>query len=159
MSAEKGPQGLILLMGRKLGPKSKVERRIGERLHLKGSRSYSAKDSFIKRSYPPGMHGPKGQRRISDYGIQLKEKQKAKAIFGLMERQFRKYYSQAVREKSETGTRLLQLLETRLDSIVFKASFASSRNQARQMVNHGHVLVNGNTVPTHMLIANITSYC
>jgi small subunit ribosomal protein S4 len=138
-------------MARNLGPKSKIERRIGERLHLKGARSYSAKDSFIKRSYPPGIHGPKGHSRVSDYGVQLKEKQKAKAIFGLLERQFRKYYAKAVNEKGETGTILLQFLETRLDNILFKASFASSRNQARQLINHDHILVNGKKL-------NIPSY-
>lgn len=131
-------------MGRYIGPKSKKERRIGERLLLKGIRGASPKDSFLRRSYAPGIHGPKGtRRRLSEYGVQLKEKQKAKLIYGIMERQFRKYFDIAVRSPEETGSKMLGLLERRLDNVVFRGGFASSRNQARQLVNHAHIQVNG----------------
>lgn len=129
-------------MARYIGPKSKIERRVGERLQLKGSRSLSPKDPFLRRSYPPGMHGPKGSGRLSEYAKQLKEKQKARAIYGILERQFRKIYKKAVKSPEETGVKMLELLERRLDSVIYSSAFAASRNQARQLVNHAHIMVN-----------------
>lgn len=130
-------------MARYRGPKSRIERRLGERLQLKGIRGSSSKDPFLRRSYPPGIHGPKGSKQKSEYGKQLMEKQKAKAIYGLLERQFRKYYHQAIKSRESTGEKLIELLERRLDNVIFRAGFATSRSQARQMVNHAHVTVNG----------------
>lgn len=138
-------------MGKYIGPKTKLERRIGERLYLKGDRSQSTKDPFLRRSYPPGVHGPQQKTRLSEYGQQLREKQKAKIIYGLLERQFVRYFKKAKHQKGDTGSRLLQLLEMRLDNVVYRLNFAKSRRQARQLVNHGHVLINGRKV-------NIPSY-
>ncbi len=125
-------------------------RREGMKLFLKGERCYTDKCAFERRGYPPGQHG---QRRIkfSDYGIQLREKQKVKRIYGVSERQFRNYFEKADRQKGITGTNLLILLERRLDNTVYKLGFASSRQEARQLVGHGHFLVNGRKV-------NIPSY-
>jgi len=133
-------------MGRRLGPRSKISRRIGEKLHLKGDRDLSAKHAYTRRSYPPGKHGNKGYPRLTEYGTQLREKQKLKALFGLMERQFVRYVSRATKFKGETGSKLLELLERRLDNVVYRLHIAASRAQARQIVSHGHVLVNGRRV-------------
>jgi len=122
--------------------KCKQCRRAGEKLYLKGERCLGAKCSFNRRSYGPGVHGNARQRRLSDYGIQLRAKQKAKLIYGLLEKQFRRYI--ALAQKSDnTGFALLKLLETRLDNVVYRAGLASSHAQARQLVTHGHVKVNG----------------
>ena len=121
------------------------------KLFLKGDRCYTDKCAFERRSYPPGQHGQRRGRKISDYGIQLREKQKVKRIYGVLEKQFRKYYTRADRQKGITGTNLLILLERRLDNIVYRMGFASSRNQARQLVRHNHSTVNGRKV-------NIPSY-
>lgn len=120
-------------------------RREGAKLFLKGDRCYSDKCAVERRPYPPGVHGT---RRIkqSDYGIQLREKQKAKRIYGVMEAQFRNYFKMADRQKGVTGENLLVILERRLDSTVFRLGFATSRADARQLIKHGHVMVNGRKV-------------
>ncbi len=140
-------------MGRYIGPKSKKERRIGERLQLKGSRSGSAKDPFARRSYPPGLHGPKGHPRLSEYGKQLREKQKVKLIYGILERQFRRYFEKAMKSREDAGTKLMELLERRLDNVVFRSGLAVSRNQARQLINHAHFMVNGKkmSIPSYLV--------
>ncbi len=117
-------------------------RREGEKLFLKGDRCYTDKCAFERRKYAPGQHGS-GRSKISDYGIQLREKQKVKRIYGVLERQFRKYFAEAQKRKGVTGELLLQFLEMRLDNIVYRLGFASNRRQARQIVNHGHIVVNG----------------
>lgn len=122
-------------------------RREGEKLFLKGSRCFTPKCAFEKRGFPPGMHGKTTSARpdrVSDYGKQLRAKQKARREYGVFERQFRRYYSEALRVRGLTGMNLLQKLETRLDNVVYRLGFASSRAQARQLVNHGHFTVNGN---------------
>ncbi|MFB3881315.1 MAG: 30S ribosomal protein S4 [Armatimonadota bacterium] len=118
-------------------------RREGVRLYLKGSRCYSAKCEIEKRPYPPGEQSQRrARRRVSDYGVQLREKQKLRRIYGVLERQFRRYFDQAEHSTGVTGTALLQLLETRLDNTVYRLGMASSRAQARELVNHGHFVVN-----------------
>jgi small subunit ribosomal protein S4 len=121
-------------------------RRENLKLFLKGDRCYTDKCAFERRSYPPGQHGQRRGGKISDYGVQLREKQKVKRIYGVLEKQFRKYYERAERQKGITGTNLLILLERRLDNIVYRMGFASSRNQARQLVRHSHFTVNGRKV-------------
>lgn len=132
-------------MARYIGPACKLCRREGEKLFLKGDRCYTDKCSFDRRPYPPGQHG---QRRIKilEYGIRLREKQKVRRMYGLLERQFRKYFAEADRVKGVTGENLLSLLERRLDNVVFRVGFAQTRADARQVVRHGHVLVNGKRV-------------
>jgi len=126
-------------------------RRENLKLFLKGDRCYTDRCAFERRSYAPGQHGQRRGGKISDYGIQLREKQKVKRIYGVLERQFRRYYSKADRQKGITGSNLLVLLERRLDNIVYRMGFASSRDQARQLVRHNHFTVNGGKV-------NIPSY-
>jgi small subunit ribosomal protein S4 len=126
-------------------------RRENLKLFLKGDRCYTDKCAFERRSYAPGQHGQRRGGKISDYGIQLREKQKVKRIYGIFEKQFRKYYHKAERQKGITGTNLLVLLERRLDNTVYRMGFASSREQARQLVRHNHFTVNGKKV-------NIPSY-
>jgi small subunit ribosomal protein S4 len=141
-------------MARYTGPKFRLDRREGVNLLLKGSRSTSGKHPIDKKGVvPPGQHGAKKTyaRKQSNYGMQLREKQKVKRIYGVLERQFRKYFAQAAKQKGATGEALLHLLEARLDNIVYSLGFAFSRAQARQLVNHGHVFVNGKKV-------NIPSY-
>ncbi|MEX0616240.1 MAG: 30S ribosomal protein S4 [Candidatus Woykebacteria bacterium] len=140
-------------MGRYLGPKFKLDRREGTNLFLKGKRSLSPKHPIEKKgAVPPGQHGQRSLRRkFSDYGLQLREKQKVKRMYGLLERQFRKYYKEAAKKKGETGVALLQKLETRLDNVIYRLGFTMSRAQARQLVSHRHVLVNEKKV-------NIPSY-
>lgn len=120
-------------------------RRETTKLFLKGDRCYSDKCSVERRNYPPGQHG-QGRSKHTDYGIQLREKQKVRRIYGVLEKQFRNYVHLAERKKGVTGENLLILLESRLDNIVFRMGFASSRSQARQLINHGHFLVNGRRV-------------
>jgi small subunit ribosomal protein S4 len=120
-------------------------RRERMKLFLKGTRCESPKCAIERRPYPPGQHG-RGRIKESEYLIQLREKQKARRIYGVRERQFRRYYHQATRAKGVTGTRLLQLLETRLDNVVYRGGLAMSRPQARQFVSHGHFQVNGQKV-------------
>ena len=121
-------------------------RREGEKLFLKGDRCHTTKCAMLRRAYPPGMHGPKGKVRLTGYGIQLREKQKARRIYGIIEKQFRNYFDKANKKKGDTSEFLLQMLETRLDNVVYRIGFASSRNQARQLVNHGIFLVNDRRV-------------
>lgn len=137
-------------MARYTGPVCKLCRRERTKLFLKGDRCMTDRCSLERRSYPPGEHG---RRRVkeTDYLLQLREKQKARRVYGIMERQFRSYYKQALREKGKTGENLLRILESRLDNVVYRAGFAVSRKQARQMVSHGHVTVSGKKV-------NIPSY-
>ena len=133
-------------MARYTASSCRVCRREGTKLFLKGQRCYTEKCAFDKRSYAPGQHG-KGQRtKLSNYGLQLREKQKVKKIYGILERQFRKYFQTASRSKGITGSKLLELLERRLDNVIFRSCFASSRPEARQIVMHGHVLVNNRKV-------------
>jgi small subunit ribosomal protein S4 len=134
-------------MARYLGPVCRLCRREGEKLFLKGQRCFSQKCSFEKRSYVPGAHGKTGSRsssdRESDYARQLRAKQKARRIYGILERQFRRYFSIAQRRRGMTGLNMLQTLELRLDNVVFRMGFTENRAQARQIVTHGHFLVNG----------------
>lgn len=133
-------------MGRYIGPVCKLCRREGEKLFLKGERCYTPKCSFEKRGFAPGQHGRGKQGRMdreSDYARQLRAKQKARRVYGVFERQFRRYFGIAVRRPGLTGLTLLQTLETRLDNVIFRLGFASDRSQARQLVNHGHIQVNG----------------
>lgn len=120
-------------------------RRQGEKLFLKGDRCYSGKCAFDRRPYAPGGHG-RGRKKVSEYGVQLREKQKARRIYGILESQFRRYFERAEREKGITGENLLRYLERRLDNVVFRLGLATSRNQARQLVRHGQIAVNGRRV-------------
>ena len=127
-------------MARYTGPKAKISRRFGVAI-------FGPDKSLERKNYPPGMHGPKGSRRKqSDYSVALAEKQKLRYQYGLLERQFRRYFQTALTRRGVTGEILLQLLETRLDNVVYRLGFANSRNAARQMVSHGHVAVNGRKV-------------
>ncbi|MEA3361533.1 MAG: 30S ribosomal protein S4 [Thermodesulfobacteriota bacterium] len=138
-------------MARYVDAACRLCRRENLKLFLKGDRCYTDKCAFDRRAYAPGQHGQRRGRKLSDYGIQLREKQKAKRIYGVLENQFRRYYFKADRQKGITGTNLLILLEVRLDNIVYRMGFSSSRKQARQLVRHNHVMVNGKKV-------NIASY-
>lgn len=117
-------------------------RRAGVKLFLKGEKCFSAKCPMVKRKYPPGVHGPKRPARLSEYGLQLREKQKAKKIYGIREKQFKKYYLKASKKKGQPGEELIRLLESRLDNVVFRLGFATSRRQAKQIITHGHIKVN-----------------
>lgn len=133
-------------MARHIGPVCKLCRREGEKLFLKGSRCMSPKCAVERRSYPPGQHGKEGQfrrGRASDYLTQLREKQKARRIYGVFERQFSTYFDKAERSSGLTGTNLLVFLESRLDNVVYRLGLAESRAQARQIVSHGHIMLNG----------------
>lgn len=123
-------------------------RREGGKLYLKGDRCYSRKCAVERRAYPPGQHGQAVTRKIKEYGVQLREKQKLRRIYGVRERQFRRYLVEAMRRRGVTGETLLQLLESRLDNIVYRLGFASSRAQARELVSHGHFQVKGRKVNT-----------
>jgi small subunit ribosomal protein S4 len=129
-------------MARLLTPKCKQCRREGKKLFLKGERCYTVKCAVARRAYAPGQHGMDRKMRVSEYATQLREKQKIKRIYGVLEKQFRKYYDEAARIKGNTGSLLVMLLERRLDNVIYRSGMASSRNQARQLVNHGHFLVN-----------------
>lgn len=132
------------------GPVCRLCRRDGVKLFLKGERCYTSKCAIERRKYPPGQHGQR-QRKLANYGVQLREKQKLKRIYRVLETQFRNYFKEAVRRKGVTGEILLQLLELRLDNAVYRLGFGLSRRQARQLVNHAHFNVNGKKV-------NIPSY-
>jgi len=141
-------------MARYTGPVCKLCRREGDKLYLKGSRCMSPKCALEKRNYPPGQHGRETQfrrSRASDYSRQLREKQKVRRIYGILERQFRRYFRVAQKKSGLTGSNLLALLESRLDNVIYRMGFASSRAQARQLVQHGHFTVNGRrtNVPSH----------
>lgn len=138
-------------MARYTGPVCKLCRREGEKLFLKGSRCFSSKCSFEKRSYAPGQHGLGRRAKLSEYGVQLRMKQKVKRIYGLLEAQFRSYYEKSTKQKGVTGENLLRMLESRLDNVIYRLGLAPSRNAARQLVLHGHFLVNG-------IYVNVPSY-
>ncbi len=129
-------------MARYLGASCRLCRREGMQLYLKGDRCYTDKCAIERRHYPPGQHGQRRSKQ-SDYGTQLREKQKVKRIYGVLEKQFRGYFEKAERQKGVTGTNLLVLLERRLDNIVYRLGFANSRSQARQLVRHNLIMVNG----------------
>ena len=139
-------------MSRYLGPVCRLCRREGEKLYLKGAKCYSPKCAIDRKSYPPGQHGQANTRRkVQDYGLQLREKQKARRIYGVLERQFRRYFDEAARVPGVTGEELLRQLERRLDNVVYRLGLAAARREARQLVSHRHFAVNGRTV-------NIPSY-
>jgi small subunit ribosomal protein S4 len=146
-------------MSKYLGPVCKLCRREGEKLFLKGERCFTPKCAFDHRSFAPGQHGRTGSRggsrtgRESDYARQLRAKQRARRVYGILERQFRRYYGMALQRRGLTGLNLLQILETRLDNIVYRLGYASSRAQARLLVTHGHFTVNGRRtdVPSMLL--------
>lgn len=129
-------------MARYIGPVCRFCRRESVKLFLKGDRCYTDKCSFDRNQYPPGQHG-QARLRVSEYGTQLREKQKVKRVYGLLERQFRRYFHEAERLRGVTGENLLVLLESRLDNVVYRVGFAGTRAEARQLVRHGHILVNG----------------
>jgi small subunit ribosomal protein S4 len=133
-------------MAKYVGPVCKQCRREGEKLFLKGQRCFTPKCAFERRSYPPGEHGRESQfrrRRVSDYSRQLREKQKTRRIYGVTERQFRRYYRTALKQRGMTGENLLEMLERRLDNVIYRLGYAESRAQARLLVTHGHFNVNG----------------
>ena len=132
-------------MGRYIGPVCRICRREQAKLYLKGDRCYTDKCAFLRHQYPPGEHG-QSRAKVSEYGLQLREKQKARRIYGVLEKQFRRYFFEADRRKGVTGETLLQLLESRLDNTVFRMGLARSRPEARQLVRHGHFAVNGRKV-------------
>jgi len=138
-------------LARYTGAVCRLCRRENLKLFLKGDRCYSDKCAFDRRSYAPGQHGQRRGRKISDYGVQLREKQKAKRLYGLSEKQFHLFFEKAERQKNVTGTNLLVLLERRLDNVVFRLGFTNSRSQGRHFVKHSHFLINGKKV-------NIPSY-
>lgn len=133
-------------MARNTGSVCRMCRREGTKLFLKGEKCFSQKCALAKRPTPPGQHGQARQRKMSEYGTQLREKQKARRAYGMLESQFHKTYLNALKMKGVSGENLLQLLERRLDNVVYRAGMAASRAQARQLVNHGHFLVNGKKV-------------
>jgi len=137
-------------MARYTGPVERIERRLGVSLELKGERRLAGKSALDRRPYAPGQHGQR-RAKISEYGQQLREKQKIKYYYGVLEKQFRKFFKEANRQEGSTGENLIKLLERRLDNVVYRMGFATTRRFARQLVTHGHVLVNGKKV-------NIPSY-
>jgi small subunit ribosomal protein S4 len=138
-------------LARNLDPKCRQCRREGEKLFLKGEKCFTDKCAIEKRNFPPGQHGQRRNQRLSDYGVQLREKQKLRRIYGVLEGQFRRYYAEADRQKGVTGENLLQLLECRLDNVAYRMGLGASRTEARQIVRHNSILVNGKRV-------NIPSY-
>ena len=141
-------------MSRYKDEQCRICRREGQKLFLKGARCYSDKCSISRRNYAPGQHGQK-RAKLSEYGTQLREKQKTKSYYGVGEKQFRKYYEMASNKKGVTGENLLQILESRLDNVIYRLGFGQSRAQARQFVNHGHFEVNGKKVdiPSYLVKA------
>lgn len=127
-------------MARYLGPKHHLCRRVGERLCT------TDKCPVVRRNYPPGVHGIKGKGKLTAYGLQLREKQKARFVYGILERQFRRYYDEAIRQNAATDVVLMQLLETRLDNVIYRMGLSKTRQGARQLINHGHIFVNGKKV-------------
>jgi small subunit ribosomal protein S4 len=138
-------------LARNLDPKCRQCRREGEKLFLKAEKCFTDKCAIEKRNFPPGQHGQRRNQRLSDYGVQLREKQKVRRIYGVLEKQFRSYYAEADRQKGITGENLLQLLECRLDNVTYRMGLGGSRTEARQIVRHNSILVNGKRV-------NIPSY-
>lgn len=137
-------------MARYLGPVCKLCRREGMKLYLKGERCFTEKCAVVRRPYPPGQHG-QGRIKMSEYALRLREKQKTRRIYGLLERQFRGYYDKASRMKGRTGEEMLGVIERRLDNVVHRMGFAATRAQGRQLVRHNHILINGKRV-------NVPSY-
>ena len=142
-------------MARYIGPVCRLCRREGMKLFLKGERCYTEKCAIEKRNFPPGQHGKTRKAKLAGYGLQLREKQKVKRIYGVLENQFRRYFEMADRQRGITGETLLQLLERRFDNVIYRLGLATSRAQARQLVRHGHFLVNGRKVdvPSYSLKA------
>ena len=136
-------------MARYIGPVCRLCRREGMKLFLKGERCYTDKCAIERRAYPPGIHG-QGHRKVSDYGRQLREKQKVKRMYGLLEKQFRRYYKMAAQMKGVTGENLMQLLERRLDNVLYRSGLACNRTEARLLLRHGHFTINGHkaTIPS-----------
>ncbi|MBU3111686.1 30S ribosomal protein S4 [Clostridium lacusfryxellense] len=148
-------------MARYTGATCRLCRREGMKLNLKGDRCFTDKCAFARRGYAPGQHG-QSKKKMSNYGLQLREKQKAKRIYGILESQFRRYYEKADKLRGITGENLLKLLEVRLDNVVYRLGYGNSRQEARQLVTHGHFLVNGKKVdiPSYSLTANeVVSAC
>lgn len=137
-------------MARYTGPVCRLCRREGEKLYLKGDRCYSDKCAIVRRAYAPGQHG-QNRPKTSEYGVQLREKQKVRRLYGVLERQFRNYFEAAEKKSGITGENFLKILESRLDNVVYRLGYATSRNEARQLILHGHITVNGRRV-------NIPSY-
>ncbi|OPX84401.1 MAG: 30S ribosomal protein S4 [Pelotomaculum sp. PtaB.Bin104] len=139
-------------MARYTGAVCRLCRREGQKLYLKGDRCYTTKCGVDRRTYAPGQHG-QGRKKVSEYGLQLREKQKARRIYGILEGQFRHYFGKAERQQGVTGENLLRLLERRLDNVVYRLGLGASRNEARQLVRHGHFTVNGRKVniPSYLL--------
>lgn len=134
-------------MAKNLDPKCKQCRRIGEKLFLKGERCSTPKCAIIRRNYPPGVHGPNRRRgKVSNYGLQLKEKQKAKKEYNLLEKQFKLTFEKSKKQTGDTGENFFKLLETRFDNIIYRLGFAVSRGQARELISHGHFLINDKKV-------------
>ena len=145
-------------MGRYTGPKEKIERRLGERLHLKGERSLSPKSAIVKKPYPPGIHGnKKGKRpkKVSEYGQQLNSKQKVRNTYRMLEKQFKNNIKSALASKKDLSEAIMSKLEHRLDNVVYRLGIAQSRDQARQLVNHGHILVNNKKVSVPSYEVNV----
>jgi small subunit ribosomal protein S4 len=140
-------------MARCTGSVCRLCRRENQKLFLKGDRCYTDKCSFERRGYPPGQHG-QGRIKFSEYGLQLREKQKIKRMYGLMESQFRSLFEKAERSKGVTGSNLLSMLERRLDNVAYRTGFANSRNEARHLVRHGHFIVNGRKVNIPSFLVN-----
>ena len=132
-------------MARYTGPVCRLCRREGAKLYLKGDRCYSDKCAIDRKGYAPGQHG-QGRKKVSEYGLQLREKQKARRMYGILENQFRNYFAKADRQQGITGDNLLRLLERRLDNVIYRIGFGASRAEARQLVRHGHFTVNGRKV-------------
>ncbi len=145
-------------MARYIGPVCRLCRREAMKLFLKGERCYTEKCAIEKRNFPPGQHGKTRKAKLAGYGLQLREKQKVKRIYGVLEAQFRTYFEEADRRKGITGENLLVMLERRLDNVAYSLGFAGSRAQARQFVRHGHVLVDGRkiTIPSYQVKAGQT---
>lgn len=133
-------------MARYIGPVCRLCRREGMKLFLKGERCYAEKCAIEKRNFVPGQHGKARKAKMAGYGVQLREKQRVKRIYGVLENQFRRYFESAARQRGITGALLLQMLERRLDNVVYRLGFSTSRAQARQLVRHGHFAVNGRKV-------------
>ena len=143
-------------MGRYTDAVCRQCRREGEKLFLKGDRCYSDKCAVERKNYSPGMHGQGRRQKVSEYGLQLREKQKTRRIYGVLEKQFRNYFDKADRQQGITGENLLILLERRLDNVVYRLGFAASRKEARQLVNHGHFTINGKkaSIPSMLVKVN-----
>ncbi len=141
-------------MARYIGPVCKLCRREGMKLYLKGDRCYSEKCAYTRRPYPPGQHG-QGRIKLSEYAIRLREKQKVRRVYGVLESQFRGYYHSSSRRKGRTGEEMLSTLERRLDTVIYRMGFAGSRSDARQLLRHGHVKINGKRVDIPSYIVNV----